>query len=69
MEYGVRYTQAPSVVVSPVSNDHLAKAIASSWRRSLYPDAVAVCRVSPDLEWQVMKDSFVDTSDLEYKEG
>lgn len=69
MEYGIRYTQGQSVVVSPASNDHLAKAIASSWRRNLYPDAVAVYRPAPDLEWQVMKDSFVDTGDLEYKEG
>lgn len=69
MEYGVKYTLGGREVVSPVSNEHLAKSIASSWGRNLYPDATPVCRVSHTHEWLVLKDSSTLGDDLEYKEG
>ena len=69
MEYGVKYTQGGREVVSSVSNEHLAKSIASSWQRNIYPDATPVCRASPELGWMPLKDSSTLGDGLEYKEG
>ena len=68
MEYGVQYKLGDNVVVSPVSNSHLAVSIAKSWARSLYPDALPVVRTPGTEEWSELKDSS-SFNNLEYKEG
>jgi hypothetical protein len=67
MQYGVKYSISGSEVVSPISTREMAIAIASSWAKTLYPDARPVYKLSND--WHELKDSEISVNDLPTKEG